>query len=171
MPSSNSTRLCSCNSWKLDKSHHNQSLPPKNLGQMTKECNDPYRHESSCPIVFFSEVTQRVSTFPTATLQTQPKSKPNPGQTPHNTILQSFLEGQSQWIDEPVISQWRSPSSKLLATLETVNQLYHKWRQTKSAPFDPFFDPLWLHSAVTLQESGLPWHNNNLNMPDEIDPR
>jgi hypothetical protein len=90
----------------------------------------------------------------------------------HNEVItKSFLRGRSQWVDEPVITRWREPSSELRTKLEMADQLYHKWRQSQPAPFDPFFDRLWLETAATLRDAGLPWHNNNLNMPEEIDTR
>jgi hypothetical protein len=86
-------------------------------------------------------------------------------------ITQSFLEGRSQWIDEPIIAGWREPNEKVSATLCLADELFAKWSQPHGRPFDPFFDPLWLETAKTLRDAGLPWHNNNLNMPDEIDSR
>jgi hypothetical protein len=86
-------------------------------------------------------------------------------------ITKSFLEGRSQWIDEPIIAGWREPTEKISATLRLADELFAKWSQPRGRPFDPFFDPLWLETAKTLRDAGLPWHNNNLNMPDEIDSR
>lgn len=86
-------------------------------------------------------------------------------------ITKAFLQGQSQWIDEPVINRWHKPDEALLSALANINQLYHEWKQRELAPFDPFLDRLWLESAEALQKAGLPWHNNNLNLPDEVDTR
>ena len=87
-----------------------------------------------------------------------------------NVIERAFLNGRPQWMDEPVISRWATPSPKLLRTLEEVNELLHQWTKNVTGPFYPFSDALWLQTAELLRDAGLPWHNNNLNHPDEIDP-
>ena len=73
-------------------------------------------------------------------------------------------------MDEPVISRWATPSPKILKTLKEVNGLLHQWTRNATGPFYPFSDALWLQTAELLRDAGLPWHNNNLNLPDEIDP-
>ena len=73
-------------------------------------------------------------------------------------------------MDEPVISQWATPSPRIKRTLEEVNELLHQWTKNVTGPFYPFSDALWLQTAELLRHAGLPWHNNNLNHPDEIDP-
>ncbi|KAF3905073.1 hypothetical protein AA313_de0208855 [Arthrobotrys entomopaga] len=35
--------------------------------------------------------------------------------------------------------------------------------------FSPFTDRLWLENGSILAKAGLPWYNNQINMPDEID--
>ncbi|KAL6915275.1 hypothetical protein FSST1_006770 [Fusarium sambucinum] len=89
--------------------------------------------------------------------------------SPPFTMKESFLHGRSQWIDEPVITKWREPSKELSEVLAQADQLYHQWSLSKPSPFDPFFDKLWMETADILRDVGLPWHNNNLNMPDETD--
>jgi hypothetical protein len=130
-------------------------------------------HELDPPpaIVPYDYVAQKLRSLSVATQQTGHESSPKLDLSSSGVVIESFLRGQSQWIDEPVISKWRELGPELLSTLETVSQLYYEWRQIEPAPFDPFFDRLWLESAVTLWEAGLPWHNNNLNMPDEVDTR
>lgn len=73
-------------------------------------------------------------------------------------------------MDEPVISRWATPSSKILRTLEEVNTLLHQWTKSVTGPFYPFSDALWLQTAELMSDAGLPRHNNNLNLLDEIDP-
>ena len=68
-------------------------------------------------------------------------------------------------MDEPVISRWATPCPKILRTLKEVNELLHV-----NGPFYPFSDALSLQTAELLRDAGLPWHNNNLNHPDEFDP-
>lgn len=86
-------------------------------------------------------------------------------------ITRSFLRGRSQWIDEPIITSWREPSIGILEKLKVADQLFNEWSRIQPKPFDPFFDRLWLETASTLRDAGLPWHNNNLNMPEEVDTR
>ena len=87
-----------------------------------------------------------------------------------NIIERAFLNGRPQWMDEPVISRWATPSPKILNTLKEVNELLLQWTKNATGPFYPFSDALWLQTAELLRDAGLPWHNNNLNLPDEIDP-
>ena len=87
-----------------------------------------------------------------------------------NLIEKAFLDGRPRWMEEPVISRWANPSSKVSKTLREVNTLLQQWTKSASGPFYPFSDPLWLQTAELLRDAGLPWHNNNLNLPDEIDP-
>ena len=87
-----------------------------------------------------------------------------------NIIERAFLNGRPQWMDEPVISRWATPSPKILKTLKEVNILLHQWTEDVTGPFYPFSDAFWLQTAELLRDAGLPWHNNNLNHPDEIDP-
>ena len=170
--SSSDTSLSGYISWTSEKSCCEQSSPPEELDRVVKELDVAHKHEPNSPaIVLHGKVTNALCSLPTVTRQIRHESSHKPSPSSNGIITKSFLHGQSQWIDEPVISQWRNPSSKLLATLDDVDRLYHEWRQTEPAPFNPFLDRLWMQSAATLREAGLPWHNNNLNMPDAIDPR
>lgn len=91
-------------------------------------------------------------------------------QTPfRNIIKRAFFEGQPRWIEEPVISQWSNPLPHIMTTLEEVDELYQKFRINHQGIFYPFSDTLWLETAIYLQKAGLPWHNNNLNLPEEVD--
>ena len=87
-----------------------------------------------------------------------------------NLIERAILDGRPQWMDEPVISRWATPNSKILRTLEEVDTLLHQWIKFVTGPFYPFSDALWLQTAELLRDAGLPRHNNNPNLPDEIDP-
>ncbi|KAK2841612.1 hypothetical protein FQN49_006081 [Arthroderma sp. PD_2] len=84
-----------------------------------------------------------------------------------DVIQKSFQEGQRQWIAEPVIERWASSPPP---TLREANELYHQWKENKPGPFYPFSDELWWQTAQIMSEAGLPWYNNNLNRPEEIDP-
>jgi glutamate/tyrosine decarboxylase-like PLP-dependent enzyme len=87
-----------------------------------------------------------------------------------NTIVQKTFEGsKSRWIDDPVISQWRNPKHSFHGVLSEVNELYNKWRTLQPAPFALSPDPLWLDTGRSLAMVGLPWHNNHLHSPDEVD--
>lgn len=104
-------------------------------------------------------------------LETHGKALRSNNPSLRSTVTESFLHGRSQWIDEPIITKWREPSKELRAVLTQTEELYHRWSLSKPSPFDPFFDKLWMETADILRDAGLPWHNNNLNMPDETDSR
>jgi len=87
-----------------------------------------------------------------------------------NTIEKTFTEGRCHWIEEPVTSQWKTTDPKISTTLRDVNKLYHQWSASKPGLFCPFSDALWLQTCEILRDVGLPWLNNNLNLPDDIDP-
>ncbi|KAI4270564.1 MAG: hypothetical protein L6R38_007094 [Xanthoria sp. 2 TBL-2021] len=91
-------------------------------------------------------------------------------QNEENVIAKAFQDGRRQWIEEPVIARWAHPTFSMLSVLQEVNTMYKEWRTYSPGPFYPFSDPLWLHTCNWLRDAGLPWHNNNLNLPDEIDP-
>lgn len=87
-----------------------------------------------------------------------------------NYIEKVFLEARSQWMEEPVIAQWATADLQISRTLKEVNALHYQWSCANSAPFNPFSDPLWLQTCKLLRDAGLPWYNDSLNLPDEIDP-
>lgn len=101
-------------------------------------------------------------------VQEEHKSDDGQGTLP-NVIEKAFLSARSQWIEEPVISQWATPQPQIRRVLQEVNLLYHQWSDNRPGPFYPFSDVLWMETADLLREAGLPWHNNNLNLPDEVD--
>ncbi|KAF9894008.1 hypothetical protein FE257_008979 [Aspergillus nanangensis] len=82
-------------------------------------------------------------------------------------IHKAFRSGESGWMEEPVIQQWANAP---LEILNEANQLYHAWRRQPPGPFCPYSDPLWMQTTAVLPEVGLPWHNNNVNSPEEVDP-
>ncbi|KAI4252462.1 MAG: hypothetical protein LQ352_004273 [Teloschistes flavicans] len=90
--------------------------------------------------------------------------------TSPNVIELAFLKGRTQWLEESGIGAWADPDPTISATLAEVNRLYQEWQKHSPGPFYPFSDPLWLQTCTWLREAGLPWHNNNLNLPEEIDP-
>ncbi|KAK6516282.1 hypothetical protein TWF506_006191 [Arthrobotrys conoides] len=84
-------------------------------------------------------------------------------------ILKIFEDSQPRWIDDPVINQWRDPKHSVYSTLFDLDQLHQRWSAAPRKPFCPRIDPLWVEIGSLMAELGLPWHNNELNMPDEID--
>lgn len=68
-----------------------------------------------------------------------------------------------------MIAQWAAPEPRILKTLQDANLLYRQWTNNKPSPLYPFCDELWMETADLLRKAGLPWHNNNGNMPEEID--
>ena len=88
----------------------------------------------------------------------------------HNTIERTFVDSRQQWINEPVVSQWSNKDPGIAAVLQELNQLYEQWRTSGPGPFYPFSDPLWLQTCEVLRDAGLPWLNNNLHLPEDIDP-
>lgn len=84
-----------------------------------------------------------------------------------DVIEKAFRSGQVRWMEEPVMKQWEN---KHLPILMDINALYHRWRASRPGPFYPFSDALWMQTADVLRQVGLPWHNNNINSPDQIDP-
>ncbi|RYP25539.1 hypothetical protein DL767_008349 [Monosporascus sp. MG133] len=85
------------------------------------------------------------------------------------TIQQAFYESQSQWIDDPIISQWRDPNHRVHQVLSEVHDLYHAWSSAQTKPFSPSANVFSLQIGRLLADVGLPWHNNQINMPNEID--
>ncbi|KAF3927925.1 hypothetical protein ABW20_dc0107254 [Dactylellina cionopaga] len=87
-----------------------------------------------------------------------------------NPLQSAFKISQSQWIDDPVVSQWRDPGHKIHQFLVKANDLHETWSSDQERrPFSQSSDPLWLQTNRVLADVGLPWHNNQINMPDEID--
>ncbi|KAI4179413.1 MAG: hypothetical protein L6R41_007858 [Letrouitia leprolyta] len=94
----------------------------------------------------------------------------SPQSDSQQTEIEKAFENRGHWIEDPVTSQWSSSRPDISANLKEINELYDQWRTSGPGPFCPFSDPLWLQSCEVLQDVGLPWLNNNLNLPDEIDP-
>jgi histidine decarboxylase len=84
-------------------------------------------------------------------------------------ILNAFQESRSQWIDDPVICQWRNPDHPIKHVLSEANKLYYKWKYAPCTPFSSSPNPLWQDTGRLMADAGLPWHANQVNMPDEID--
>ncbi|KAJ6260165.1 hypothetical protein Dda_4388 [Drechslerella dactyloides] len=88
-----------------------------------------------------------------------------------NFVQLAFRSSQTQWMDDPVINQWRDPTHRIHDVLQEADDLLISWTSQSPLvqPFSPFTDPLWLEPGAMLAKIGLPWHNNQINMPDEID--
>ncbi|KFA69621.1 hypothetical protein S40285_04025 [Stachybotrys chlorohalonatus IBT 40285] len=86
-----------------------------------------------------------------------------------DVIQKRFNESKCQWIDDPVISQWRRPDHHIHHVLSEANSLYHEWKSIQYPSFSPSPPTLWLDTGRALADVGLPWHNNQVNLPDEID--
>ncbi|KAI1424503.1 PLP-dependent transferase [Xylaria sp. FL1777] len=87
----------------------------------------------------------------------------------YEVIQNIFERSKSRWIDDLIIRQWRNPEHKIYGVLSEVNDLYTDWISFQSAPFALSPDPLWLDIGRALASVGLPWHNNQVNLPTEID--
>ncbi|KAK6359326.1 hypothetical protein TWF696_000487 [Orbilia brochopaga] len=86
-----------------------------------------------------------------------------------NEIENTFKRYQTQWMDDPIISQWRDPAHRIYDVLGNVNELYEHWSSTQSLPFSSHTDRLWLETGHVMAEIGLPWYNSQANLPTEID--
>ncbi|KAI0521557.1 PLP-dependent transferase [Xylaria bambusicola] len=84
-------------------------------------------------------------------------------------VRSAFEKSKARWIDDPTISQWRNPCHKIYDVLAEVDGLYEEWASSDAAPFQLSPDPLWLDTGRILASVGLPWHNNQINLPSEID--
>ncbi|KAK6535919.1 hypothetical protein TWF281_000169 [Arthrobotrys megalospora] len=130
--------------------------------------------EDSNPAVTVISVAELLSPTPSS-----PSSSPiaSPRCSPSNIIvddpvdLQSvFRNSQFQWIDDPVVTSWRNPKHKIHDVVADANELLKTWTSNQShQPFSPLSDPLWLETGRTLGEVGLPWHNNQVGLPDDLD--
>ncbi|KAB8275178.1 pyridoxal phosphate-dependent transferase [Aspergillus minisclerotigenes] len=76
---------------------------------------------------------------------------------------QEFIAGKDRWMSQPELEV--QPD-----TLRTATSLFRKWTIQAPSPFNPLVDELWVDTAKVLREAGLPWHSNNVNLPDDIDP-
>ncbi|KAB8259716.1 pyridoxal phosphate-dependent transferase [Aspergillus pseudonomiae] len=83
------------------------------------------------------------------------------------SIVNAFLSGQHQWMDQPIIKRWALQPPDIL---QKVNTLFWQWKRQTIGPFSPLCDKMWMTTAEALCHAGLPWHSNNVNMPNEIDP-
>ncbi|CAG9944893.1 unnamed protein product [Clonostachys rosea f. rosea IK726] len=84
-------------------------------------------------------------------------------------IQDAFHHSRSQWIDDPVICQWRDPTHHIHRVLSDTNDLYHEWKLMKRRLFSISTCPIWKDTGRALAKVGLPWHSNQVNMPDQID--
>ncbi|EWC47619.1 hypothetical protein DRE_03239 [Drechslerella stenobrocha 248] len=84
-------------------------------------------------------------------------------------IQKAFDDGQNQWIDDPIISQWRDAGHRIHKVLGEANELHKSWSASSSLPFAPSSDRLWAEAGRAMAQAGLPWHTNQLGMPTELD--
>ncbi|KAK6538249.1 hypothetical protein TWF694_011128 [Orbilia ellipsospora] len=87
----------------------------------------------------------------------------------NDTIQRTFQNFQHQWISDPIIDEWRNPNHRIYDILAEVNKLHKTWTSQPPRPFDAYSDPLWRETGQVLADVGLPWHNNQVGMPDELD--
>jgi len=85
------------------------------------------------------------------------------------TVTTAFRKGQPLWIDDSIMNRWFTSRTDIPSTLDEVSFLHSSWTHAQPGAFWPFSDPLWRKTATSLQELGLPVHNNNLNLPEEVD--
>ncbi|KAI1340081.1 pyridoxal phosphate-dependent transferase [Xylariaceae sp. FL0016] len=76
---------------------------------------------------------------------------------PNIHLEETFETSKSQWVDDPIIRQWRDPGHRIHGVL------------SEPKPFGASSDLLWLEIGRVLADVGLPLYNNQVNMPDEID--
>ncbi|KAI1172103.1 PLP-dependent transferase [Nemania sp. FL0916] len=94
----------------------------------------------------------------------------NPASAVENEIVrETFESSRSQWIDDSIISQWRNPQHRIHNVLSEMGVLYNDWKTVKPAPFALASDPIWLDTGRSLANVGLPWANNQVNLPHDID--
>ncbi|KAJ6260173.1 hypothetical protein Dda_4396 [Drechslerella dactyloides] len=87
-----------------------------------------------------------------------------------NRIIRTiFRASQTQWVDDPIITQWRNPEHRVHDVLARVDDLYQAWTSVSKSSFYPFADPLWLQTCGAVGKASLPWHSNQVGMPDDID--
>ncbi|WP_183155103.1 pyridoxal-dependent decarboxylase [Mycobacterium kansasii] len=85
------------------------------------------------------------------------------------TFQTAFRKGQPLWIDDSIMNSWFGSHTDIPSTLDEVGSLHSSWTGSQPGAFWPFSDPLWRETAALLRELGLPVHNNNLNLPEEVD--
>ncbi|KAF3088851.1 hypothetical protein TWF569_008890 [Orbilia oligospora] len=122
-------------------------------------------------IISVSELPSSTSSSPSNTPRIYPQLCPPKIAISNPVNLQSIFESsQVQWIDDPVITSWRNPNHKIYNILASANELLEKWTSIAShTPFSPLSDPLWLETGRILKDVGLPWHNNQVGMADDLD--
>lgn len=91
-----------------------------------------------------------------------------------DVISKAFHRSLPQWIEDPVIRQWRTPTHQVHDVLSEANSLYHQWKSTQEAsaqsfPFAAAPYAVWLDTGRVLADTGLPWHSNQVNLPEELD--
>ncbi|CAH0053893.1 unnamed protein product [Clonostachys solani] len=97
-------------------------------------------------------------------------NNPHPPSTNDKIIQKTFHGSRSQWIYDPVMTQWRKPDHHIHQVLPEADKLYNQWKSANRSPlFAPSTCPLWLDTGRVLANIGLPWHNNQVNMPDQTD--
>ncbi|CAJ2511990.1 Uu.00g076150.m01.CDS01 [Anthostomella pinea] len=136
------------------------------VSNLQVDLDDDYSLKEAISIVE-SEIADRLSDTESQEPCYPPSLKQVSAQS--DTIQETFNNSKTQWIDDPIISQWRSPHHRIHDVLSEINDLHTTWRSRQLQPFSPSSDDLWLQTGRVLAEVGLPWHNNQINMPNEID--
>ncbi|KAF2968312.1 hypothetical protein GQX73_g5252 [Xylaria multiplex] len=86
-----------------------------------------------------------------------------------DVVQKTFERSKPRWIKDPVISQWCNPEHRIHRVLSEVNNLYNSWRTVEPRPFELSPSPLWRDTAREMARVGLPWYNNQVNLPHEVD--
>ncbi|KAK6357641.1 hypothetical protein TWF718_001949 [Orbilia javanica] len=130
--------------------------------------------KSATTVISIAELPSPTSSSPSDTPAVSPGLPPSELRIDDGVDLQTiFKSSQIQWIDDPVITSWRDPTHKIHSIVASANKLLEKWTSeitaTPNEPFSPLSDPLWLETGRIFKEVGLPWHNNQVGMADDLD--
>ncbi|KAI1506724.1 pyridoxal phosphate-dependent transferase [Biscogniauxia marginata] len=160
-----------------------QAMPPDGLHRESlasvilidnEEISSMLNEELSKETIAIAIAEQELDSSSESGYTESPPTEPslNPELITKNIIQKAFQESKSQWIDDPVISEWRNPKHQIRNFLPQLDDLHSTWSRMQPSrlllsPLSP--DTFWLEIGRALASAGLPWHNNQINMPDEID--
>lgn len=70
----------------------------------------------------------------------------------------------ANWHDEN-----NNPAHHINQVLASAGHLLQTWQSAPQPVFAPSPSPIWTDTGRRLAAAGLPWHNNQINLPDETD--